>query len=404
MNKYKFFRPKLDLLYYFPLIWIVTGMFWVSKGDKSLVAFVVLSASFSFYQFGFSAVKENFTSNRWLQIILAYVVFASLSYATHGFGSRELRASVVALVYLATLPKSVVNVHVLKVIVFIGVLNCLSISVFFQYINPTDRILWPVNAIPFSNFSALLAILSLMFYFNENESVLKKMLIPAFLFGFLSTILTQSRGVILSLFVVLFFILIFSFIIGRLNKIKIRHAVFGLSITISFLIVSYPSIESRIKQTINEISEIKAGNLDTSIGLRILMYEKAIELSQYKPFLGYGKQLQPYIDQLFEHGEISTSLHKYMSMNFHNGYLEKLVISGIVGLALMFIIIFYPVVYFYHNRDSFWCLFGLVPVSLLYFLSNITDTPFTNGHSFVVYLIFTGLIFFLNELKTEKKA
>lgn len=388
-NKEKF----LDSFYYLPLFWIATGMFWFSGGDKTLVAFVLVSAIVSLLRNGLRTIIDNWNNGYWLKIVFTYATYAVVSYYYYDFGSRELRASLVALVYLATLPRASLSFQRFKWIVLLASINCLAISTYYQFIVPTERILWPVNAIPFATFSALVALVALGCTRREKNTIWKVVLFVSFCAATVGAILTQTRGIIVSLVVVLPIVAIY--ICMSYQSIKKRWlALIGVALFLSGY-ASAPLLEKRVTQTFNEIANIQRGNMETSIGLRLSMYQNAIDISAEKPVFGHGKQLQPYIDGLLDDKKISRQVHHFMSMNFHSGYLEKLVVSGVIGLALMLLVLLYPLVLSIKNRSCEWSVCATGAVSLVYILANITDTPFTNGHSFVSYLIFIGVAIYI---------
>lgn len=383
-----------NMFYYLPLLWIVTGMFWFSNGDKTLVVFAVIAVLSTLIRLP-RVFADNLQECTWSKIIVICMIFALGSYLTHGFGSREMRALMVSGLFLLSLPKGIVNISLLKNLLFLAAINCFFISLYFTQIVPTSRAMWPVNAIPFATHAALICVICLAFFSILSRQRDQYLMLGGFFLSLLATLLTQSRGVILALGIVLVLIGFYFIFVERRFTLKMSILILLLSTTGLFF--SAPALLDRYQSTQQEIQTIREGDLDTSIGLRIQMYQKGLGIAKDAIWFGHGKTLQPYMDKLLEKHVISYDLHKYMSMNFHNGFIEKVVTSGVVGLLLMLTLLCHPIFVYWRKKNNL--LFASSMVAILYIAANMTDTPFTNGQSFISYLIFIGLLF--NCCRTE---
>lgn len=389
-------KSSFNILYYLPLLWIVTGMFWFSNGDKTLVVFVVM-AFFSTLIRWPRLFIDNLQRCGWSKLIIISILFALGSYLTHGFGSREMRALFISGILLLSLPSGLINRSFLRNLLLLAAVNCFLISLYFTHILPTSRDMWPVNAIPFGTYSALICVLCLAFFSILSRQRDQYLMLGGFFLSLLATLLTQSRGVILALGIVLALIGFYFIFVER--RFTLKMSILILLLSAIGLLFSAPALLERYQSTQQEIQTIREGDLDTSIGLRIQMYQKGLEIAKDAIWFGHGKTLQPYMDKLLEKHVISYDLHKYMSMNFHNGFIEKVVTSGIVGLLLMLILLCYPVFFYWRKKNNL--LFASSMVAILYIAANMTDTPFTNGQSFISYLVFIGLLF--NCYRTENQ-
>ncbi|WP_217524722.1 O-antigen ligase family protein [Vibrio metschnikovii] len=389
-------KSHFNLFYYLPLLWIVTGMFWSSNGDKTLVAFAVMAIIYSLIRWP-RVFIDNLKECKWNKIIIICMMFALGSYLTHGFGSREMRALMVSGLFLLSLPSGLINRYFLRNLLLLAAVNCFLISLYFTHILPTPRDMWPVNAIPFGTYAALICIICLVFFSILSHKRGQYLMLGGFFLSLLATLLTQSRGVILALGIVLALIGFYFIFVDRRFTLKISILILLLSAI--GLLFSAPILLERYQSTQQEIQTIREGHLDTSIGLRIQMYQKGLVIAKDAIWFGHGKTLQPYMDKLLEKHVISYNLHKYMSMNFHNGFIEKVVTSGIVGLLLMLMLLCYPIFVYWRKKNNL--LFASSMVAILYIAANMTDTPFTNGQSFISYLVFIGLL--LNCYRTENQ-
>ncbi|MCK6263275.1 O-antigen ligase family protein [Vibrio sp. ZSDE26] len=380
----------LSVFFYgLPLLWSFTGMYWHPSGDKVLVGIVLLTLLFSL-SFNTKDVVFNIKNNKWLAVVFLYLSFSILSYLTYGFGSRELRAAAIAAVFFIAVPTKYYTESAFVFLLVLGSINAIVLSVYFQIIEPTDRRYWPVNAIPFSNFTSLIVISSFVILSFSKERVRTILMSLAFILSLSATLMTQTRGSIIALIIVLP-MLVISIVLLK----KVYNPKFIMFSIISFFmasIVSLPFIIERYDNTVSEIEKIEDGNFDTSIGLRFSVYKLSLSFIEEAPLLGHGSNTQIKLDKMLESEIINDKVHRIASWNFHNGYLEKLVSSGIVGLILMLGLLILPVVLSIRKVGFSFVTILIFGLSLMFSLINITDTPFTNGHSFFSYLLFVGAL------------
>lgn len=275
-----------------------------------------------------------------------------------------------------------------SILLIIAAISSTLTAYYFQVIEPTERRVWPVNAIPFASYITLVIGLGLTLMKYSNSKWVSVFLASGAAIGLGGLLLTESRGPLLALICTLGLLFLFSLIKGRINwKIILGCLVISLVIAV----ICRPIIEERYNKTQQEIHSILNGNSTTSIGLRLTVYKIGLDMIAEKPLLGFGKSdLSERWDKMKKNGEISWHVHQVLSWNFHNNFIEKGVASGLVGIATMFLWLGIPVVYGFRHYREHLPLIATPP--LLYFFACLTDTPATNGSSYVTYLIFVGLI------------
>lgn len=382
-------KPSIFIVFllYLPLIWIATGIIWVSQGDKELVPFVLVSAFTSLYYFKFDVLRQNWHHSQWGKGLFACSIFATISYLTHGFGSQELRGLIIGLVFFLTFPRQVLHSKLLQWLLLLAAINALCLSVYFGIIEPTDRVAWPTNAVPLAHYQGLLAIIATSALLTKFTSKNHLLLILATTLSITAALLTQSRGVIVSLVMIYGLI---GFWALFCQKITVRTSVITAVAGLIVLLFSWPTLSSRLQVTEAEFNSIQRGNLDTSIGLRLQMYQEGVALFLEKPILGHGRI---YKEQFVPSDELSMRAINTMVNHFHNNFIDKLVISGVVGLALLLFLLCYPAYYGYRYERYKALLFMLPPI---YFsLISMTDSPFRNGGIVSTYFVMMSVIFLL---------
>ena len=152
-------RKKLtSLLFLAPVIWMATGMLWDGDGDMRLVPLVLVIAVISIALFRFEVIKDNFKNSFWVKLLLINGLFGSIAYEIYGFDSRELRATLVILIFLLVTPKYIFNKKNMQWLLLISSISCALYGYYFQIYNYVPRGYWPINAIPFATICGLVSI------------------------------------------------------------------------------------------------------------------------------------------------------------------------------------------------------------------------------------------------------
>ncbi|MFS1985436.1 O-antigen ligase family protein [Vibrio breoganii] len=390
-----------DNLLYLPLLWIATGMFGVDKGDKILLIVVAVCVLVSISINKLSIIKHNRKSNPWIKWLIALIIFGVISDLVHGFGSRELRALETAALFLLCIDFTKIKINRIITLLVVASLSSLFIAYFYSNIQPTDRRVWPVNAIPFASYITLLIGFSIALISYSKLKWQKAWLFVSVAVGLGALFITESRGPLLALCCTLVALGLYTLLHGKLNYKLVGLGGVLISIT---LIASLPYLQPRYEQTVFEVNQITKGNDQTSIGLRLSVYKIGLNMITEKPILGHGKDaLADRWDQMLKNKEITPKEKTVLGWNFHNNFIEKGVVSGLLGIATMFLWLGLPLVYAWKNHRQHFVLLSMPP--LLYFLACLTDTPATNGSSYVTYLMFVGLVIaYLNNDKHNKES
>ncbi|MEZ8720202.1 O-antigen ligase family protein [Vibrio pomeroyi] len=366
---------------------------WLGQGSKPLAAIVVLIAAFCALLYRKSGEIHNWFEDYWLWIMLLLSIFAVISYELHGFSSQELRATLIGLVFFLFYRNDVVKLSDIQSLCITSVISSTVLVVYHILFLSGDRDSLPSNALIIASIQgfSLIVLLALGCVSYEGKRP-KVMAILAFM-SFLSMFLVGSRGPLLA---VIFIGLVVLF------KMMIQHrqyrALFGISAMIVFsvfLMSKYEMVSERIDYSMHEYHEISQGNMDTSIGLRLQMYQAGLDFFVDSPLLGIGGDKEVQLDKL---SFTPTNLGKRFIVNahLHNNYIDKVASSGLVGFALLLLGLMYPL---FNSRYK---LSPIVLLPVVYFsFMCLFDSPFRNGDLAVMYFVFVGVLL---KLQVRTKA
>jgi O-antigen ligase len=160
---------------------------------------------------------------------------------------------------------------------------------------------------------------------------------------------------------------------------------------------AYNTLEIRAVVTGNEITAIKAGRNDTSIGQRLLLWRVGFEMFASSPLTGLGPGNAPDLMAARTKALSGVSL---TSTHFHNAAINELARAGIIGLAALFSMFAVPFAACLRAEKDEIAKAGfaiLCGVQCAYLLSGLTgimlghdilDTVYISSVVFALYLVF----------------
>lgn len=116
------------------------------------------------------------------------------------------------------------------------------------------------------------------------------------------------------------------------------------------------------------------------------MWELAPEIFIQKPILGHGKYHEVILRDKLNNNLISQLLYHYASSHYHNQFLDRMVKSGVIGLALTISLLIYPLVKLKKliEHDKYIVIGSIC----LFFIAGLTDVPFNHPQPLMLYLLF----------------
>ncbi|ELI5739466.1 O-antigen ligase family protein [Vibrio fluvialis] len=318
-------------------------------------------------------------------LIWVFTLFIFVQSVLHGVSSREIRALLCLSVIALYFPFRAIQFSYYQILIFLGCCTIFSNSVYLYSIVGTGRWSGVINSIPYAGLAALLALISINFALDSKTNRLR------LLFGFFSTlpiislVITESRGVWLAFACALLVLFFNKF---RFTFKKVALLLILLSSVVFVLSGSF--VEQRIEQTRYEFEQIQKGNMNTSIGLRVQMWRAAVKLADGNWLLGLGNEHFEKLELLYKQRKITKALYDYHPPHYHNQFIDSVVKSGLIGLAFLLLLLMLPLYLVRHTNKNTKDI--VTSVVALYVVMGLTDAPFYNGQTFILYVL-TMLIF-----------
>ncbi|MGF1874227.1 O-antigen ligase family protein [Photobacterium frigidiphilum] len=379
----------LNLLIALPIFWFFTGYLFISGGDKITVSLFVVSILSILIKYKLQTLKININET-YIKIILISAIYGSILYLTIGYGSSEVRTLIASTVFFLFYPKDFLNRKNLSYLLLIGSIISFAFIYYNKFYLGLNRGAYIINPIPYAITLSIYAIITLNYFLKDKSYAL----FGAFILYLLSVIITETRGAILPLLIASAFMLLMKAKQSGINK---KGSLLTIIVIVFVTIPSFNFIKERVKVTIHDIETIQAGNENTSIGLRLQMWKASPLMITQSPIYGNGDSHREKLQELYKKGSIDKSLADFSPAHYHNQFIDKLIKSGFIGLALFFLVIYYPL---YHavkyktNKDI------LLGIALLVTLTSLTDTPF--GQSFCLFpILFSNYLLTSKGIKTN---
>ena len=199
-----------------------------------------------------------------------------------------------------------------------------------------------MNAGVFGNLSVMLFFIVLAFSFFQHEALKHKVFsCIALLFGFVAIVGSGTRGAWLSFLLLLGVYLYFVF--------KQQNKLFTRSKIITVLIIAGVLSLGSLNQQVNDRTYAAYTQFDnwlsgdrrpSSVGLRLDMYEKAIDNIKNVPFFGHGYRTSNIV--LFQNDSSAMGRISVGFNHLHNAYLTNYYNGGIALLGALLLLLFVP--------------------------------------------------------------
>ena len=216
-----------------------------------------------------------------------------------------------------------------------------------------------------------------------------------FMLFFIASLLSGSRGPMLSI------PFIFMFLLFGSKSFSLKSAFIGValaSVFLSLVVYNTPVLKNRITAMVIEVDLMLSGNLHTSIGARIDMGIAAGLLIKERPVLGSGlSSYKEGVNELRKNGyKFGGEVGKWK--NPHNEWLNVAVEKGIFGVFSLFLL-FGSLIYFYlytrrhpSNQAQFLGEAAIV-LLIVYFASGLSIALFEHKPFTYFYIIISVLLY-----------
>lgn len=183
---------------------------------------------------------------------------------------------------------------------------------------------------------------------------------------------------------------------GSLPRPSLRQIAVGAVAVLLVALAAYPLVSARIAHVSKDIAEIESGEFDNSIGQRLYLWQRGMELAVERPIAGYGPGREA---SLIANDDESTALDVRFS-HFHNFAIHALVRGGAIVLSAWLLVLIAPLVAVARARRdrmgdigfamalSIVCLYVLNGLLGILFGHDITDALYVFGLVCALYLVF----------------
>ena len=200
-----------------------------------------------------------------------------------------------------------------------------------------------LDLIHFGDFELILGILSLFSinWLGRDKLPIRILKILGFTAGLAASLASGSRGGWLAIPV-----FIFIFIHFRKTRIFSRMIVFTLLTVILSVTLLYSFnglFHQRVNEFTSDVTMLKQGNPDTSMGIRWQLYKAATHLIAHHPLFGVGPEgFALEMNLMVTEGNITPKAAVLGRAEVHNDILSKTVGMGVIGLLALLAIYIVP--------------------------------------------------------------
>lgn len=251
-----------------------------------------------------------------------------------------------------------------------------------------------MNATKWGNAVAFQTLLTFCIAALEKNRTQKVLFLILGIAGIYATLITGTRGATLPLLIAP---LAFAFIYRKSLNLKYLAGVFASLIIVFTLISQLTIVQNRLNNTFSDFNQIQNDNHYTSIGIRLTMWRAGLQSALRSPFTGHGYDFK----SVFTSYEAPTpGLAKAADRIgnnfrlFHSAYIDTLVKTGFVGLAMFLALLMTG---FWSNQKNK-MLLCMAP-TIGFAAAGLTDSALALGIT-STYLIVAGTVLKATKLDT----
>lgn len=386
-----------------PFVWAMFGVFNFPDGKSflsRLIPVVVLYCLFRFKgEWRNNLRKYTFRIFSVANIIL--FIYFTLQHIIYNETFSFARTLLLVQIYLSVLPWRKVKISNLTVVIAVaGIATGVSAIYEIVFLNISRAGYLASNPIPYATFSAILLVSCLFFLLTLKSTKWVNFVYSIGALGaMVAIVLSGTRGIWLAVLVTLL-LLIVPLLRQATPKTIITTVAAVLLITSSSFYAIGDKLTMRYQQTIAEFNKMTNNNMDTSIGIRLQLWERGWSYIKESPLL--GASTSGYLQKIVEDknsGLITYTAAPLANAHFHNQYIDTLVRTGIIGLFFILSWILLPVWLSYKKQLQLknWVL----ACTAIILVAGLTDVPFHHTHVIYTYTMLMGVILIKSETETK---
>jgi len=263
---------------------------------------------------------------------------------------------------------------------------------------------WAINPIPFAYYAGL-CFLFISFFLGcyLKRKWFSVLCVAAGGMSFVAVILSQTRASILALVIVFAGYIAYS--VFRSPSVKKIVSSLAILMLMPILLMQIPLVENRVNDVWQQIHKYSNNDYRSSSGIRIKLWHSGFDIASGGLILGTerDKVVQQSVAKI-KSGEYPQYLGGFLdseNANFHNQYIQVLVDSGLIGLALLLFVLTLPLWIVYRSDKHRLKVFVCMLVGYTMICMNF-DSLFLYNHTLLLYLGMIGMVFTLTNTSKQE--
>lgn len=320
--------------------------------------------------------------------ILIAVVFAGY-HIFRGEVFSAPRAILVSLLYLLVVPWHRIQKQMVLLVILFGGCVAGAVGLYEYAVLDIRRVGGVINQIPFALYVAITLLIAIYTVLNNQNRNVNLLVWLSIIGSVFAIVMSEVRGVWLALIFTAIILVCY-----QLKKWTVRRMASMAVVALAMLVLLslIPAIEQRVDETRQEITQISAGNKDTSIGIRLQLWHSAIEIIKAHPLMGVGtKGYQNIMEQQYQQGVITSAVLSFKNAHYHNQYLDSYVRYGVPGLLIVFVIFMSP--YLLYGLQCTSQGFLCISISSVCLIAGLTDVPLIHTGIIYVIILYSAVIY-----------
>ena len=210
-----------------------------------------------------------------------------------------------------------------------------------------------LDLIHFGDFALVLGVLSVLSidWAGRDALLVRILKVSGLAAGIYASVVSGSRGGWIALPV--FLLIYLSFRQVRMQPKMIAAMLLALAATLMVVYTTTPAIQQRVEATVSDIAALRHGNLDTSTGVRLQLYQAALDVIAHNPVFGVGPEgFSQEMDARLAAGKLTPMAAELGKGEVHNELLAKTAGLGLFGLLAILLIYLVPLSVFYRTARA----------------------------------------------------
>lgn len=231
----------------------------------------------------------------------------------------------------------------------IGAMGALTVALWNIFAQGEERASGHTNAIQFGDIAMLFSclLLSSIHYFAHKKILFKSIIIAGIISGIVASIFSGSRGGWLALGVTVLWLYTTSDLEHKRVKMLTTICAVLIAIVVFYQFPQQGLLQSRVQDAVSDLQRYQLNHdVSTSIGSRLHMWQRSVELISVRPLSGWGTQERA-AAYLASQGESDAILNAYHHV--HNDLLDATLKRGLLGGAMLIVLYVIPLFLFYRN-------------------------------------------------------